>query len=52
MLGISCVSFGCDGIYRCKISIGVRGGLFSFNIYRYGEMLGLVGIFEILFGYV
>jgi hypothetical protein len=52
ILGISCVSSRCDGIYIFRIIIGVRGGLLSFNICRYGEISRLVGIFEILLGYV
>jgi hypothetical protein len=50
ILGISCMFSGCEGIYMFRINMGVRGGLFSFIICRYGEISGLVGIFVILFG--
>jgi hypothetical protein len=46
------MSYGCDGMYRCKIRIGIRGRLFIFKICRYGEISELVEIFEILLGYV
>jgi hypothetical protein len=53
MLGMSCRSSGCDGIYRWRISIGMRGGGFcSFSICRYGEISWLVGILLMLLGYV
>jgi hypothetical protein len=50
MLGMSCRSSGCDGIYRWRINIRMRGGFCS--ICRYGEISGLVGILVMLFGYV
>ena len=32
IVGMSCMSSRCEGIYRCRISKEVREGLFSFSI--------------------
>jgi hypothetical protein len=46
------MSSWCEGIYRCKMRIGVKGALLILIICKYGDISGLVGIFVMLFGWV
>jgi hypothetical protein len=51
MIGMRCRSSRCEGIYKCSMTIGVRGELFNLSIWRYGVISKVVGILIILFGY-
>jgi hypothetical protein len=46
------MSSWCEGIYRCRMRIGIKGVLLILIICRYGDISGLVGIFVMLFGWV
>jgi hypothetical protein len=50
MVGMMCRSSGCEGMYKCIKSKDVRGRFASFVIWRYGEISGARGIFDILLG--
>ena len=52
MIGMSCMSSWCEGMYRCRMKIGISGELLISIICKYRDISRVVGIFVMLFGWV